>query len=166
MEELHFILFWFLPLWVCFLYCSLYPSFQSSFFFSSCKIPTPAIPMHILQSNLISSIFLQNDSLMATGGIVVHTVFPHLSRTKCNLCASIYSFAFLFHLFVWLLWSKYTGYFKNMSRIHNSHKFKEHCYFIKTLSVMLMLDNNAILNYIILTKTHSIRYCTCKETEL
>lgn len=39
-----------------FLYCSLYPSFQSSFFFSSRKIPTPAIPMHILQSSLISSL--------------------------------------------------------------------------------------------------------------
>lgn len=90
MEELQFTLFWFLPLWVCFSYCSLYPSFQSSLiFFSSHKISTLATLVAILWSSLISCLFLQNGFLMATGGFVVYTVPPILMYTRWFMCTHL-----------------------------------------------------------------------------
>ena len=90
---------------VCFLYCSLYPSFQSRFLFSSHKTPLPAIPIHILQSSLTSSIFFQNSSLKATGGIVVCSFFS-MSPLQKIIYVPTSTYSFLFHLlFVWLLWS-------------------------------------------------------------
>lgn len=37
-----------------------------------------------------------------------------------------------------------------MSRIHNSHKFKDYHFIIKNINLMFMLYNSAVLKYIIL----------------
>ena len=109
-----------------FLYCSLYPSFQSRFLFSIHKTPLPAIPIHILQSSLISSIFFQNSSLKATGGIVVCSFFLHVSPIKI-IYVYTSTYLFLSHLPICVVAVLNTGYFNNISKMQNSYKYKK-CY--------------------------------------
>lgn len=159
MEELCFILFSFLPLWVCFfLYCSLYPSFQISFFFSSHEIPTPAIPVHNLQSSLISSIIFGMLLWWPQVSQLYTWLLPHVSYKRWFVCIHLLICVSLsFVCFFGLLWSKYVGYLKNMCRIHNSFTFKEYHYFIfKSIHIMFILHSNAGLKHIILTETNTL----------
>lgn len=115
-----------------FLYCSLYPSFQISFFFSSHEIPTPAIPVHDLQSSLISSIIFEMLLWWPQVSQQYMWLLPHVSYKRWFVCIHLlFCVSLSFVCFFGLLWSKYIGYLKNMCRIHNSFTFKEYHYFWK-----------------------------------
>lgn len=135
LEELHYILFWVFSLWVFFFFffyiapfISLY---KADFFSLAIRFPPLPCPSTFYVPILFPLSFFRMVLLWPQVALLCAQVFPHVSGTKGNLCTYIYLFVFLFNLPICVVAVVNTGYFNNMSRMHNSHKCKKYHFIIK-----------------------------------